>query len=308
MNRSWWLRPLTWTVAVLFLALPVIGALNGWFAADRWPLRRLNVQAQFNQVRAEDVRIAIAPHLTEGFFAVQLAEIKKSVEQMPWVESVVVRKRWPDEIVVNLVERIAYANWGENRLLSTKGDIFMAQTNFDASQLPHFAGPADRTKEVMAFYQSGVELLAPIQLRPRAVEMNARGAWRIILLDGVEILVGREQAIQRIERFASVFPRAQTIAESKKLKSVDLRYPNGFALSWDAPASAGIGEVEQNQIEQLSAPNVLPLDAPVNQTEIKPIPRPETALMNAHSAIFFRFDLFITRLAISVFQPSEMHA
>src|SRR5690606_29238321 len=41
MNGLWLPRVLAWGIAVTLVALPIVGVLNGWFAADRWPVRQL---------------------------------------------------------------------------------------------------------------------------------------------------------------------------------------------------------------------------------------------------------------------------
>src|SRR5215813_9385297 len=47
------LKTIAWGIAISLVLLPVVGVLNGWFAADRWPVRYLRVDAEFNHVSAE---------------------------------------------------------------------------------------------------------------------------------------------------------------------------------------------------------------------------------------------------------------
>ena len=44
------IRFVAWCLAVALVALPIVGVLRGWFAADRWPVTRLTVQAEFKHV------------------------------------------------------------------------------------------------------------------------------------------------------------------------------------------------------------------------------------------------------------------
>src|SRR5688572_12838842 len=107
-----------WLCALALIGLPIAGLLNGWFASDRWPLKQLRIDAEFHRVSAEQIRAAVTPGIGVGFFAVDLDAIRSAVEELPWVESAEVRKRWPDQLDVTVVERRAAAAWAPHRLVS----------------------------------------------------------------------------------------------------------------------------------------------------------------------------------------------
>src|SRR5471032_3559501 len=98
------LKLLAWMIALVLVALPVVGVLNGWFAVDRWPVRYLQVEAEYNHVSAEQIRAAAATHLGTGFFALKLEEVRAAVAALPWVESVEARKRWPETLELRVRE------------------------------------------------------------------------------------------------------------------------------------------------------------------------------------------------------------
>ena len=72
----------------------------------------------------------------------------------------------------------------------------------------------------------------------RALRLDARGSWSLVLSDGAEVIVGRSDPRPRIGRFARLLP--QLLAQPRgTLRRVDLRYTNGFALQWaDLPKAA----------------------------------------------------------------------
>ena len=41
------IRLVAWCLAIALVALPIVGVLRGWFAANRWPVTQLTVQAEF---------------------------------------------------------------------------------------------------------------------------------------------------------------------------------------------------------------------------------------------------------------------
>ena len=137
------LRIAAWILAIGLVALPVVAVLNGWIAGDRWPMRRLAVTGEFRQVDEAAVREAVLPMVRDGFFAVDLDQVRAAVAALPWVEKVEVRKRWPDRLEVSLSEHTPVARWGEDRMLSEDGELFAAPEGA-GDGLPRFEGPEDR--------------------------------------------------------------------------------------------------------------------------------------------------------------------
>ena len=130
------LRIAAWMLAVALVALPVVAVLNGWIGAERWPMRRLVLTAEFHQVGEEQVRAAVAPHVGNGFFAVDLEQLRADLSALPWVRRVEVRKRWPDRLDVMIAEHRPLARWGTDRMLSENGDLFAAPSSWRSTARP----------------------------------------------------------------------------------------------------------------------------------------------------------------------------
>jgi cell division protein FtsQ len=139
-------RLFAWALAIALVVLPVVAVLNGWIAGDRWPMRRLEVSGPFQRVSAEQVRAAVLPQVQSGFFAIRMEPIRNAVTELPWVERVEVRKRWPDQLIVSLTEHRPFARWGHDRLLSEHGQVFAAPGDPDLSGLPELDGTTRRNR------------------------------------------------------------------------------------------------------------------------------------------------------------------
>jgi cell division protein FtsQ len=231
MSQGLVFRLLAWALALALLALPLVALLNGWFAAERWPLRSLEVQAEFDRVSAHQIRAAVAPHLDRGFFAVDLNQIRRVVEQIPWVEHAEVRKRWPDVLELRVVEHQAVALWGSDRLLSRAGELFMVPGASELQGLIRLSGPDGRQQEVAAFAAYAKRVFGGSGLAISEVHLSSRGSWRLVLGQGQQVTIGRERPQERLARFASALP-ALLERHGAAFVSADLRYSNGFALRW----------------------------------------------------------------------------
>ncbi|MFT3763116.1 MAG: cell division protein FtsQ/DivIB [Pseudoxanthomonas sp.] len=225
------LRIFAWLLAIALVALPVVAVVNGWVGAERWPLTRLRVHGELKRVDPAQLRQAMLPFARRGFFAVRLQDAQDAVEALPWVERAEVRKRWPDVLEVRIVEHRPFARWGADRLLSEGGRLFPVPAGLPVGDLPLLGGPDTRTQEVVALYNESKQLFAPLGLDVRALAMDARGSWSLVLGNGTEVVIGRADARPRLDRFARMLP--QLLSRSPlPLKRADLRYTNGFALSW----------------------------------------------------------------------------
>lgn len=230
-------RILAWALAVALVALPVVAVVQGWIGAERWPLRTLRINDNLQQVDPDVVREAVLPYARQGFFAVRLDEARAAVARLPWVEQAEVSKRWPDVLEVRVSEHRPYARWGDERLLSQQGRVFPA-ADIDVPQgLPLLHGPDGRVEDVVELYQEASSLFAPAGYGVRALLLDSRGSWAMVLSNGTEVVIGSHQARIRMARFARLLPQ---LLQQKQLPlaRADLRYTNGFALTWAEESTA----------------------------------------------------------------------
>lgn len=234
-------RLIAWCLAIALVALPLVGVLRGWFAAQSWPVTRLVVQAEFRHVDAAQIRAVVAPRVDKGFFALNLGAVQQAVAALPWVESVEVRKRWPDTLVLRVYERQPFARWNEHQLISRKGVVFDAAEPAGGPTLPDLRGPDARLAEVVSFYSEARKAFARTHVQIQGLTLTDRGSWSIRIGDGAQIIVGDSaQAGPRLHRFLDVFPRLMA-GHDGGFVYADLRYTNGFAVRWPptTPATTG---------------------------------------------------------------------
>jgi cell division protein FtsQ len=253
-----------WGVALTLVALPILGVLNGWFASDRWPVTRLNVNARFDHVSAEQIRAAAQPLLGKGFFALDLDEVRAAVARLPWVERAEVRKRWPDTVDLTVFEQQPFARWGSERLVNRRGELFSVAGADGLQGLPRLSGPDDRLDDVLRFHAECQREFTGSGLAVAAVALSPRGGWRLELASGTVVELGRDDAQRRLTRFLDVWPRlAGTHASAPAY--IDLRYENGFAMRWPEPAAdgnreSGIGNGQPQAATLRPVPDPFPTD------------------------------------------------
>ncbi len=227
-------RILAWTLALGMLALPLVGLFMGWFAADHWPVRSLRVDGPFQHVSAAEVRQLATPMLDSGFFATNPDRIRATVAALPWVAQVEVRKHWPDQVRIRFTEHQPFARWNANGLINRHGRVFRVPDAVELARLPALSGPAGSEHEVLAFYLEARKQLARVGLALRDIHESRRGTWLLTLDNDARVTIGTDHPQQRLARF--VVGYAQLVGSHPLgFVSADLRYSNGFAVSWPQP-------------------------------------------------------------------------
>lgn len=236
-----------WALALAVVALPVVAIVNGWIGADRWPLRTLRVNDDLQRVDNARLREALLPYASAGFFAVRLDEAQAAVAKLPWVERAEVRKLWPDVLEVRIVEHRPFARWGKDQLLSEQGRLFPVEGVDVPAGLPRLHGPDARVADVVALYNEAREVFAGGGHAVSELTLDERDSWSLKLGNGIDVVVGSQEARLRLKRFARMLP--QLLARNPQpLQRADLRYTNGFALEWAKP---GLG-IRDSGLEQAS--------------------------------------------------------
>jgi len=227
---------LRWTLGGT--ALAVAGALLWWSNAAldpaRWPIRWLEVEGDLERVTAAQVRAAVADHAVRGFFAVDIERARVAVEALPWVARAAVGRRWPDALVITLEEQRAVARFNDSALVSSQGELFRVAGTGGMQGLARLYGPEARSAEIFGQWQRARAMLTPVGLEPAALRLDPRGAWTLVLADGRELLLGRDAVEARLARFVAVLPE---LAGIEDLVRIDLRYPNGLAVTRAGPAA-----------------------------------------------------------------------
>ncbi len=239
---GFWDRPMLINLLadVLLLAGGVLLAWAGIMALQRLPilpLRELVVATPVDHVSRAQIEHAARSALIGNFFTVNLDTARTTFERMPWVRSASLRRIWPDGVELRLEEHRVAARWtpqdGEARLVSTRGEVFLATSD---EALPQFVGPEGSAVRVLERFRAFGEVLAGAGYTLVGIHLSAREAWQLRLADGVVLELGREQTkhplADRLDRFARHYAEAgrATRDRLRGIGVVDMRYPNGFAL------------------------------------------------------------------------------
>jgi cell division protein FtsQ len=227
--------------ALMALAMCALLSAGIWWLAQRpaFALQIVRVEAispqqPLTHITAPLLRSAASGPIRGTFFTVDLEAVRESFETVPWVRRAEVRRIWPNTLLVGIEEHRPLAIWGDGRLVNREGELFVANPEeAEADQtLVAFSGPPGSEADMTRRWRELNEQLAPLNLTIESLTLSPRHAWTARFDNGLTLVLGREQDVSiasRIERWVSAYPLAQARL-SREAVSVDLRYPNGFAV------------------------------------------------------------------------------
>ena len=227
----------------------------GWMEdAQRLPLSRLVVTGERHYTRNDDIRQSILALGPPGTFMTQDVNIiQQQIERLPWIKQASVRKQWPDELKIHLVEYVPIARWNDQHMVDAEGNSFSVPAERTSKQtLPMLSGPEGSENEVLQGYRDMGLVLAKDKFTLKQAAMTARRSWQLALNNGIKLNLGRGDTMKRLDRFVELYPvlQQQAQADNKRISYVDLRYDSGAAVGWEAlPPPVPNPNQQQNQAQ-----------------------------------------------------------
>jgi len=195
------------------------------------PIRFVKVEGEFRYLKSERLEQLLNQELNKGFFNIDIDTIHAAVQQVPWVDSVTVRRKWPDTLMLNVVEQKPLARWSKGGYVNQRGEWFLASQEGDQGAWPVLEGPKGSEYLLSKEYLFVSNQLMKFKLGVKRLTVNHRRSWQLSLDNGLNLQLGRMQVQARLQRFLDVYK--MVIAEQlQKIESVDMRYTNGFAVRW----------------------------------------------------------------------------
>ncbi|MEM7280503.1 MAG: cell division protein FtsQ/DivIB [Pseudomonadota bacterium] len=191
-----------------------------------------SVEGNYERVNELDVLARVEGFLNAGLLGVDLDQVQRNVEALPWVDRVRVQRRWPNRLVLRVTEHVAAARWGDTGLLNTRGEVFVNNARHIPSELPLLSGPEGSEWQVAQRYMEIRGNLIQTGLGLTQITLSPRGAWRVVLANDIEVRFGREQFAQRLDRFIR-FAAPMMLKHENQISYIDLRYGNGFSVGWN---------------------------------------------------------------------------
>ena len=182
-----------------------------------------------------DLMRAIATPRGSSIFDLDLAEIQRRVETLPWVKTAVVRRQLPATLYVDLTERRPLALWQHQaklRLVDRDGEVIAVQDLTAFAELPILVGA-----DAPARGRAALEMIATspaLSARVRALTWVGARRWTVRLDNDVDILLPETDPGRAWRHLANLQRDHDVLA--RHIVTIDMRIPEQLVMRL-APAA-----------------------------------------------------------------------
>jgi cell division protein FtsQ len=228
-------------MVLIFIALGLVAML---VPREQWlPIEKIRITGEFRQLDTDKLQQQLKPYLGAGFFSVNIQKIQDQVSQQPWIEEVSVRRVWPSKIVVSVIEKQAFARWDESHLLSTRAQVFEAESK-TFMDLPLIHGYVGQSEELLKQYLDLKQKFGEQGIQLSALTEDSKGSLSLLLDDHLKVNLGTDETEQKIQNMLAVYAM-QIKPKTELIKYIDFRYSNGFAIAWKKDNQKQISDMKR---------------------------------------------------------------
>ena len=182
------------------------------------------------RLRETDIRAALGVQEGDFLFSLDIDAAQERIESISWVDRAVIRRLWPDRIVVQVIERRPYALWqnnGEFRLVDMEGVSLTDADPVKYSEMKLIVGP-EAPQNISGFN----EILArfpSIETRVDAMVQLPSGRWDIYINDqALKIQLPEDRPDKALATLIDLHATRQIL--DRPIAVLDLRLPDRVTI------------------------------------------------------------------------------
>lgn len=243
-NKYFFFKKIRTYLEKLFLINVIIIIIIGGLFIVKWmnnvsslKFFKLDITGYLNYNTKSDIHKVIASICKTkcNFMSKNINFIRNKLEQLPLINHVNVRKKWPNKIYVNIVEDIPIVSWNKKYMLNINGNVLKVPSNYIYNiSMPMLYGPQNSEKIVLEVYHDIHKILKLGYFHLKSVLMTNRKSWQIVIThNNLRLYLGDNDIINRIKMFVKIYPELLKIYKDKEtITYIDLRYNYGLALGF----------------------------------------------------------------------------
>lgn len=221
---------------ILLMILIVLGFSVAYIKINdpqTFPIKTVKIIDASTHVSHRVLRDAVLPYLSKGWLFVADDELAHALRKMPWVKTVCIKRLFPDQLMLQVIEQTPVAKFNDSMLFNAEGKIFNPpatdMTDKAIQTLPSLYAPEAMSDDIWRIYWMIKQRTDPVGLQIARLSVDANQSWCVDFTSPLHVVLGREQLMHRIENFLLAYPKVFKHSVSA-IEYVDLRYDNGFAI------------------------------------------------------------------------------
>ena len=165
--------------------------------------------------------------LINNKYLVNLNHIKEKVKASPWVSNAKVQRIFWNQIKVSIQEHDIAMRWGLEGYISSKGVLFKPNLTI-SSDAPIGLFSESNVLDSYFDFRQYQAILDPVKISI----FKRTSIDELTLENNIKIILGHQKQNERLKIFIRSFEQLKKYEKIRTRGIFDMRYPNGFALSY----------------------------------------------------------------------------
>ena len=191
-----------------------------------YPIKTISFKGEFIYADEKGIRKQLQYFIGKDLIKIDILKIKESIKKNDWVNNVLVERRFPDTLFIEIFEFQPAILWNNEYYIDDKGIKFKVEKNI-ALNLPEIKSDTLNYLVMYDLYMSLSNMLKKVDLS--ILSISHKNDMLDIHTNKYNFLVRYSEYSQKIDEFIHVFEQFQN-KNKKNIKTIDLRYPTGFAV------------------------------------------------------------------------------
>ncbi len=238
-------------LSIIFFVFSILffsSNVSSWFFSQKIfnvKAIELDIKSKGNSnIEYGEIKNMIIGSLNGTTLTTNLDNASKLLNSHPWINTYLVRRVWPNKILVSIKEHNIIATWNESLFITDEGKIIdlprAEKKTMEKNSSCFFLnlyGPDGTVKTVLDRAKIINKVLNKIDLNLESLELSERYDWKAKTTNNLIIKLGGDQltspATERLNNLSvSFFWLKEKIKKNsnKDVSLVDLRYAQGFAF------------------------------------------------------------------------------
>jgi len=228
--------PIYWAISSGWLVASVERAHQGFLdvtAQSGFALREVRVEGR-GETAIADILTAVHANRGDPILGIDIDAVRQQLEDLPWIVSAGVERRFPDQLIVSVTEAEPMALWQRNQklfLVSRSGDVIETANLGKYAKLLIIVGD-DAPKKAQDLF----DILAQepdLRSHVTAAVLVGKRRWNIRMDNDVDVKLPEDGALEAWRHFADL--NRQNNLLDKDVTVVDLRQPDRIVVRQGHP-------------------------------------------------------------------------
>jgi cell division protein FtsQ len=231
--------PIYWAVSSGWIVATVEAAHQGLLqtsAASGFALREVRVEGR-GETAVADILSAVRANRGDPILGIDIDAVRQRLEDLPWIETASVERRFPDQLIVSVTEAEPMALWQRSQklfLVSRDGAVIETANLGKYAKLLIIVGE-DAPKKAQDLF----DILAQepeLRTHVTAAVLVGKRRWNIRMDNDVDVKLPEDGALEAWRHFADL--NRQNNLLDKDVTVVDMRQPDRVVVRQGHPQPA----------------------------------------------------------------------